>query len=174
MWIQDFTSLIPSLLHSQLSFLPCSTVSGVREGRHQRIIHDAVKPCTFFALLPLTTTCITSFLPPRSLPTGKSATTQLASQFYRPPLVPPSQLAAPCFNSTAQLYSKIQDLKQQRKTSSGQGAKAQHTQPQLSVSREDSKSLNDLEGLQEMVGQKLLKVSVWPVLEGDLILFLNG
>lgn len=108
---------------------------------------------------------------PRSLPTGKSATTQLASQFYRPPLVPPSQLAAPCLNSTAQLYSKIQDLKQQRKTSSGQGAKAQHTQAQLSVSREDSKSLNDLEGLQEMVGQKLLKVSVWPVLEGDLILF---
>ena len=92
--------------------------------------------------------------------TGKLSTTQLASQFYRPPLVLPSQLAAPALNSTAQLYSKIQNLKQQRKVFSGQGDNVQHTRSQFSVPSEDSKSLNDLGDLQEVMRQKPLKVSV--------------
>ena len=84
--------------------------------------------------------------------TGESATTPNAA---------PSQLAAPHLNSTAQLYNKIQSLKQQRKQTNvpgSHGSKTQHMHPQPSTSTEDSRSVTDLESL--YTEQKPLKVGI--------------
>ena len=96
--------------------------------------------------------------------TGESATTLSVAHHHPPPSLPnaaPSQLAAPHLNSTAQLYSKIQSLKQQRKQTnvpSSGGGKTQPSQSQPSASTEDSRSVTDLDGLH--AGQKPLKVSI--------------
>ena len=96
--------------------------------------------------------------------TGESATTLSVAHHHPPQSLPnaaPSQLAAPHLNSTAQLYSKIQSLKQQRKQTnvpSSGGCKTHHSQSQPSASTEDSRSVTDLDGLH--MGQKPLKVSI--------------
>ena len=99
-----------------------------------------------------------------SEPTGESATTQSVAHHRLPLSLPnaaPSQLAAPHLNSTAQLYNKIQNLKQQRKQTNvpgSHGSKTQHTHSQPSSSSDDSRTVTDLESL--YTGQKPLKVGI--------------
>jgi len=113
--------------------------------------------CIVFGVGAVISPCISD-------PIGEPATTQSVAHHRLPLSLPnaaPSQLAAPHLNSTAQLYNKIQNLKQQRKQTNvpgSHGSKTQHTHSQPSMSTEDSRTVTDLESLYK--GQKPLKVGI--------------